>query len=98
MFYVLVHVLSPNVYRTPQESLQAFKWFCKVGNWEEHFAKWEQLLVIYVGAAAMFFIGKNLKRRHQLKDDVRESFYEDVNVWLKALKKKGTKFMGGDEP
>ncbi|XP_066955611.1 prostaglandin E synthase 2 [Macrobrachium rosenbergii] len=95
---VLVHVLSPNVYRTPQESLQAFKWFCKVGNWEEHFAKWEQLLVVYVGAAAMFFIGKNLKRRHQLKDDVRESFYEEMNVWLKALKKKGTKFMGGEEP
>ncbi|ROT80218.1 prostaglandin E synthase 2 [Penaeus vannamei] len=27
---VLVHVLSPNVYRTPQESFQAFQWFSKV--------------------------------------------------------------------
>ena len=36
--------------------------------------------------------------RHQLKDDVRLSFYEEINVWLKGLKKKGTKFMGGDEP
>ncbi|KAK7084408.1 hypothetical protein SK128_013069 [Halocaridina rubra] len=95
---VLVHVLSPNVYRTPDEALQAFRWFSKAGNWEEHFANWERLLVLYVGAAAMFFIGKNLKRRHKLRDDVRESFYEDINTWLKAIKKKGTKFMGGDEP
>lgn len=36
--------------------------------------------------------------RHQLQDDVRQSFYEQVNVWLKALKKKGTKFMGGNSP
>ncbi|XP_063604436.1 prostaglandin E synthase 2-like [Penaeus indicus] len=95
---VLVHVLSPNVYRTPQESFQAFEWFSKAGSWEEHFETWERLLVLYVGSIAMFFIGKNLKRRHQIKDDVRASFYDDVNVWLKALKKKGTKFMGGDEP
>lgn len=95
---VLVHVLSPNVYRTPKESFQAFQWFSKVGNWEEHFATWERLLVVYVGAAAMFVIGKNLKRRHQLKDDVRLSFYEETNVWLKALRKKGTNFMGGDQP
>ncbi|XP_045626305.2 prostaglandin E synthase 2 [Procambarus clarkii] len=95
---VFVHVLSPNVYRTPKEAFQAFEWFSKVGSWEEHFATWERLLVIYVGAVAMFFIGKNLKRRHQLKDDVRQSFYEETNVWLEALKKKGTKFMGGDHP
>nr|AVY03799.1 prostaglandin E synthase [Scylla olivacea] len=95
---VLVHVLSPNVYRTPSEAFQAFQWFSKVGNWEELFATWERLLVVYVGAAAMYIIGKNLKRRHQLHDDVRESFYEEVNVWLKALKKKGTRFMGGDVP
>lgn len=35
----------------------------QVGNWEEHFATWERLLVVYVGAAAMYIIGKNLKRR-----------------------------------
>ena len=27
---VLVHVLSPNVYRTMDESFQAFEWFSKV--------------------------------------------------------------------
>lgn len=29
---------------------------------------------------------------------MRTSFYEETNVWLKALKKKDTKFMGGDQP
>lgn len=95
---VFVHVLSPNIYRTPEESFQAFKWFSKAGNWEEHFATWERLLAVYVGAIAMFFIGKSLKRRYQLKDDVRETLYEETNVFLKALKKKGTKFMGGEQP
>ncbi|KAK4303366.1 hypothetical protein Pmani_009849 [Petrolisthes manimaculis] len=95
---VYVHVLSPNVYRSPSEAFQAFQWFSKVGNWEQHFSTWERLLVVYVGSAAMYLIGKNLKRRHQLKDDVRQSFYEETNVFLKALKKKGTNFLGGDKP
>ncbi|CAL4083744.1 unnamed protein product, partial [Meganyctiphanes norvegica] len=95
---VYVHMLSPNVYRTMDESLQAFNWFDKAGNWEKHFATWERYLVLYVGALAMYLIGKRLKKRHQLKDDVRLSFYEETNIWLKAIKKKGTKFMGGDEP
>ena len=46
----------------------------------------------------MWLIGKNLKKRHHLKEDVRESFYDAVNFWLKALKAKGTTFMGGDQP
>jgi len=95
---VYVHMLSPNVYRTLDESFQAFKWFDKAGNWEQHFATWERNLVFYVGSIVMYLLGKRLKKRHQLKDDVRLSFYEETNFWLKAIKKKGTKFMGGDEP
>jgi len=95
-----VHTLSPNVYRTPQESLQAFRWFNEVGDWERHFSTWERLLVIYVGALAMWLIGKRLKKRHGLKDDVRQSFYDETNNWLKAIKQKGSgaTFMGGDKP
>jgi len=94
----LVHTLSPNVYRSPSEALQAFQWFDKAGDWETHFKTWERYLVIYVGAFAMWLIGKNLKKRHHLKDDVRESFYDAVNFWIKALRAKGTTFMGGDQP
>jgi len=95
---VLVHTLSPNVYRSPSEALAAFQWFDEVGNWPELFKAWERYLVIYAGAAVMYIIGKRLKKRHNLKDDVRESLYDECNVWMKALKKKGTVFMGGASP
>ena len=52
---------SPNVYRTPSEALAAFRWFDETGDWANHFATWERYLVIYVGAAAMWLIGKRLK-------------------------------------
>ncbi|PSN47051.1 hypothetical protein C0J52_09367 [Blattella germanica] len=95
---VLVHVLSPNVYRTREEAMQAFNWFSEVGEWEKNFPAWERLLIIYVGANAMWLIGKRLKKRHNLKDDVRLSLYDACNHWTRSLKKKGTKFMGGDVP
>jgi len=93
-----VHTLSPNVYRTPQESLAAFRWFNEVGNWEEHFSAWERFVVVYVGAAVMWIIGKRLQKRHGLKQDVRQSFYDETNNWLKAVKQRGGKFLGGDKP
>lgn len=93
-----VHTLSPNVYRTPKESLAAFQWFNRVGDWEKHFSAWERFVVIYVGAAVMWVISKRLKKRHGLKEDVRQSFYDETNNWLKAVKQKGGKFLGGDKP
>jgi len=94
----LVHTLSPNVYRSPSEALAAFQWFDEVGNWADLFQAWERYLVIYVGAMVMYLIGKRLKKRHNLKDDVRESLYDECNLWMKALKKKGTPYMGGENP
>jgi len=94
-----VHTLSPNVYRTPSESLQAFQWFNEVGEWEKHFSAWERFVVVYIGAAAMWIIGKKLKKRHGLKPDVRQSLYDETNIWLKAIKaKKSGMFMGGEAP
>ncbi|XP_043215213.1 prostaglandin E synthase 2-like isoform X1 [Amphibalanus amphitrite] len=95
---VLVHTLSPNVYRTPSEALQAFRWFSETGDWERLFSNWERLLVIYVGAAAMYGIGKILKRRHNLKSDVRESLYEACDTWTRELRHRGTPFLGGERP
>merc|ERR1712083_803762 len=94
----LVHMLSPNVYRTPTEALDAFKWFNQVGNWERHFSWWERNLVIYLGALVMFLLGKRLKKRHDLKDDVRQSLYDECTKWTKAVDKKGGQFMGGAQP
>jgi len=94
----LVHTLSPNVYRTFSESLETFEWFSVAGNWEQHFSWWERQLVIYVGALAMLFVGKRLKRRHRIKDDVRQSLYEECNTWCAAVASKGTPFFGGSSP
>lgn len=93
-----VHKLSPNVYRTPSEALAAFQWFDKAGDWVNHFSTWERYLVIYVGAAAMWLIGKRLKYKYGLDQDVRESLYLDCKIWMNAVKKRGGKFHGGDEP
>jgi len=93
-----VHKLSPNVYRTPSEALAAFQWFDTAGDWANHFSTWERYLVIYVGAAAMWLIGKRLKYKYGLDQDVRESLYMDCRTWMSAVKKRGGKFHGGDEP
>lgn len=60
---VLVHTLSPNVYRTARESLETFKWFEEAGGWRQKFPDWECVLMVYVGAAAMWLIAKRLKAR-----------------------------------
>ncbi|GLH10735.1 hypothetical protein R5R35_012419 [Gryllus longicercus] len=93
-----VHVLSPNVYRTRSEALETFNWFSEAGEWETHFPAWERKIVIYVGAYAMWLISKRLKKRHNLKDDVRQSFYDECNEWMKAVHKQGTPFLGGEQP
>lgn len=94
----MVHTLSPNVYRTKEEAFQAFNWFSDVGEWEKNFPSWERQLIIYVGATAMYFIGQRLKKRHNLKEDVRLSLYDECNHWIRSIKVKGTPFMGGKQP
>ncbi|XP_044014969.1 prostaglandin E synthase 2-like [Aphidius gifuensis] len=95
---VFVHTLSPNVYRTINESYQTFNIFSDAGKWDEYFSSWERLLMINIGALAMYFIGKRLKKRHHLKDDVRQSFYDEINIWINAINARGGVFMGGQNP
>lgn len=45
----------------------------------------------YFGAAAMYIIGKRLKKRHNIVDE-RISLYDAVEEWVKAL--DGRQFMG----
>ncbi|XP_046814852.1 prostaglandin E synthase 2 [Vespa crabro] len=95
---VLVHTLSPNVYRTLNEAYETFEWFSEVGQWKEYFPLWEKMLIINVGACAMWLIAKRLKKRHRLKEDVRQSLYDEVNKWLKEIHVNGTPFRGGHNP
>ncbi|XP_026759547.1 prostaglandin E synthase 2 [Galleria mellonella] len=95
---VLVHTLSPNVYRTAGEALETFKWFEEAGGWRQSFPGWECAVMVYGGAAAMWIIAKRLKARHNIKDDVRQSLYDAANEWTGAIKKKGSRFLGGEQP
>ncbi|XP_066466778.1 prostaglandin E synthase 2 [Tiliqua scincoides] len=89
----LVHLISPNVYRTPGEALASFDYIVREGK----FGAVEGFFAKYVGAAAMFFIGKRLKNRHHLHEDVREDLYKAANDWVKAVGRHRL-FMGGNQP
>ncbi|PKU33049.1 hypothetical protein llap_16648 [Limosa lapponica baueri] len=89
----LVHLISPNVYRTPREALASFDYIVREGK----FGTVEGFFAKYMGAVAMFFISKRLKKRHHLQDNVREDLYEAVNEWVKAVGKHRL-FMGGNQP
>ena len=86
------------MYRTRDEAFQAFNWFSEVGEWDKNFPPWERNLIIVVGASAMYLIGKRLKKKYGLKDDVRQTLYDECNHWMKAVRAKGAKFMGGERP
>ncbi|XP_055387173.1 prostaglandin E synthase 2 [Condylostylus longicornis] len=94
----LVHLISPNVYRSWNESLETFEWFSDAGEWSIHFPKWERDLMVYVGAVAMWILSKRLKTRYGLDDDVRSHIYDALDKWTDSLEKKKTKFMGGKQP
>ncbi|XP_068455008.1 prostaglandin E synthase 2 [Clinocottus analis] len=89
----LVHLISPNVYRTSGEALASFDYIVREGK----FGTYEGFFAKYVGATAMFLIAKRLKSRHKLQDDVRQDLYKAVNDWVSAIGKK-RKFMGGARP
>jgi len=89
----LVHVIPPNIYRSPRESLQAFEYISRVGN----FSKFERFAAKYAGAVSMYVLSKSLKKKYELKPDVRQSLYDYCNKWTKAVG-PSRKFMGGAEP
>ncbi|XP_036863979.2 prostaglandin E synthase 2 isoform X3 [Manis javanica] len=89
----LVHLISPNVYRTPAEALASFNYIVKEGK----FGPVEGAVAKYMGAAAMYLISKRLKSRHHLQDDVRKDLYEAADKWVAAVG-KDRPFMGGQKP
>ena len=58
----LVHMLSPNIYRTFKEAYQAFEYFSEVGN----FGSVERFFAINCGAIFMYVLSKSLKKRFVL--------------------------------
>ncbi|XP_010920100.1 uncharacterized protein [Elaeis guineensis] len=87
----LVHVLSPNIYRTTSEALESFDYIAKHGN----FSTTERFTAKYAGAAIMYIISKKLKKKHNITDE-RAALYEAAETWTKAL--NGRDFLGGSQP
>ncbi|XP_059636542.1 uncharacterized protein LOC132278702 [Cornus florida] len=87
----LVHVLSPNIYRTTSEALESFDYITTHGN----FSFTERIIAKYGGAAAMYFVSKKLKKKHNIVDE-RAALYEAAETWVGAL--KGCEFLGGFKP
>ncbi|KAK7352230.1 hypothetical protein VNO80_17649 [Phaseolus coccineus] len=87
----LVHVLSPNIYRNVPEALESFDYITTQGN----FSLSERLVAKYGGAAAMYFVSKKLKKKHNITDE-RAALYGAAEQWVDAL--NGRKFLGGSDP
>ncbi|CAI7809712.1 unnamed protein product [Closterium sp. NIES-54] len=87
----LVHLLSPNIYRSPSEALEAFDYIATNGN----FTAWERMMARYFGAGAMYVIGKKLKKKHGIADE-RADLYKAADEWVAALGDR--KFLGGKTP
>ena len=54
-------------------------------------------MIIYAGASILYLLGKRLKKKHNLKNDVRDSLYNCCKYWLKSIG-KNKRFMGGNQP
>ncbi|XP_025819840.1 prostaglandin E synthase 2 isoform X3 [Panicum hallii] len=76
----LVHMLSPNIYRTTSEALESFDYIAQHGN----FSFTERFAVKYAGAAAMYMVSKKLKKKYNITDE-RASLYDAANTWVEAL-------------
>lgn len=87
-----VHTLSPNIYRTASEAMQAFEYFTK----ESNFGSVEKYTTYLAGPVVMYFVGKHVKNKYNIKNNVREAMYEEAEKWMKAVGKR--KFMGGSAP
>ncbi|XP_052200735.1 uncharacterized protein LOC127807132 [Diospyros lotus] len=87
----LVHVLPPNIYRTTSEALESFNYITSHGN----FSLTERIIAKYAGAAAMYFVSKKLKKKHNITDE-RAALYEAAEMWVDAL--SGRKYHGGSKP
>ncbi|CAK9179255.1 unnamed protein product [Ilex paraguariensis] len=83
----LVHILSPNIYRNTSEALESFDYITSNGN----FTFTEKITVKYAGAAAMYFVSKNLKKKYNIFDE-RAALYEAAETWVDEL--KGREFLG----
>lgn len=54
-----MHTLSPNIYRTWREALEASEYFSHVGD----FSAIQRILGKYIGAVVMYYVGRKMKKK-----------------------------------
>eukprot|EP00871_Galdieria_phlegrea_P000819 jgi/Galph1/1738/GphlegSOOS_G416.1 len=87
-----IHLLPPNIYRTPKEAVESFDYILQHGK----FGRWQQETTRWFGGMTMFLVAKRLKSKYHIQDE-RESLYEAINLWCtQAVGEKA--FLGGQEP
>ncbi|KAH9258888.1 hypothetical protein BASA81_002952 [Batrachochytrium salamandrivorans] len=90
---VLIHLLPPNIYRTPGESLQAFEYISNSSN----FSAMEKFTAKYTGALAMYFIAKRSLTKYNIKD-ARLELQQALDKWSNEALPPTAKFHGGAKP
>jgi microsomal prostaglandin-E synthase 2 len=87
-----VHLLPPNIYRTPKEAVKSFDYIVH----HSKFSYWQQETTRWFGGLAMYIVAKRLKSKYDIQDE-RRSLYEAVNLWCRQG--VGDKsFCGGEQP
>lgn len=89
----LVHLLPPNIYRTPNEALESFNY---ITNTSGNFSAAEKIMIRYLGAAAMFFVAKKAIKKYNLTDDVRKDLEDALIHWTRQGL-QGRQFHGGKQ-
>eukprot|EP01025_Chloroclados_australasicus_P029892 TRINITY_DN2987_c1_g2_i1.p1 TRINITY_DN2987_c1_g2~~TRINITY_DN2987_c1_g2_i1.p1 ORF type:complete len:352 (-),score=18.27 TRINITY_DN2987_c1_g2_i1:404-1459(-) len=87
-----VRVLTANIYRTLEESWQTFSYITNSGN----FSWYQRSGARYFGTGLMYYVGRNMPKKYNIKGDLRENLYKDANEFIKAVGER--QFMGGMEP
>eukprot|EP00172_Hildenbrandia_rubra_P004191 Plantae.Rhodophyta-Hildenbrandia_rubra.ctg8018.p1 GENE.Plantae.Rhodophyta-Hildenbrandia_rubra.ctg8018~~Plantae.Rhodophyta-Hildenbrandia_rubra.ctg8018.p1 ORF type:complete len:333 (+),score=61.09 Plantae.Rhodophyta-Hildenbrandia_rubra.ctg8018:256-1254(+) len=88
----LIHLISPNIYRTPRESMQAFEYIAD----NSKFGTIQRFAIRYSGAMAMYFIAKKIKKKYSI-EDAREDLYKALDSWMSAVKEHGGSYLGGKD-
>jgi microsomal prostaglandin-E synthase 2 len=88
-----VHTLPPNIYRTRHEALETFDYITE----KEKFSPWQRFTIRYVGAAAMYFVSRRLKKKYHIVDE-RQALYDACRDWLQAVGWPERRFLGGARP
>ncbi|GIL61952.1 hypothetical protein Vafri_16311 [Volvox africanus] len=89
----LVKVLTANIYRNWDESVETFKYITEQTSWSwgaREVARW-------AGAVMMWQVGKRLPAKYGIEGDLRKALYDTANDFAdNAL--LGRRFAGGDSP